>query len=172
MASRISYVCYVLCIKFLHSQRILSSVLKTTGSAFENFIRDEYTTLVEVHDRIFSTSVDLTYDFAPINILAPTDEKKLEFVIPVRKDDNSAGYAGNVWDDELPTRARTATLETFALDNSASVQVRNFSLIRLLLNLDSTRLHCTRWRNASWLRTLLSNPYHILSRINTTFLSI
>ncbi|EEB91136.1 hypothetical protein MPER_10554, partial [Moniliophthora perniciosa FA553] len=35
-------------------------VLKSTGSAFHSFIRDEYTTLAEVNDRIFSTSVDLS----------------------------------------------------------------------------------------------------------------
>jgi hypothetical protein len=36
------------------------TVVKSTGSAFENFVVwDEYTTLVEVDCRIFSTSVDL-----------------------------------------------------------------------------------------------------------------
>jgi hypothetical protein len=54
-------------------------VLKTTGSAFENFIRDEYTTLPEVDDRIFSTSIDLVYKFSPFTITVPSDEKKLEF---------------------------------------------------------------------------------------------
>jgi urate oxidase len=33
-------------------------LLKTTGSAFEGFLRDEYTTLPEAPDRILSTSVD------------------------------------------------------------------------------------------------------------------
>lgn len=104
------------------SQRATSPVLKSTGSAFENFIRDEYTTLVEVADRIFSTSVDLTYEFAPITIsVAPTDGKRLDLVVPIRKGEE--GYLGSVWDDEVPIRARTATLETFALDESASVQV-------------------------------------------------
>jgi hypothetical protein len=87
--------------------------------------RSEYTTLVEVNDRIFSTSVDLTYEFAPIKISTPADEKKLEFVIPIQKGEE--GYIGSVWDDEVPIRARTATLETFALDDSASVQVRRHS---------------------------------------------
>lgn len=32
-------------------------VLKTTGSGFENYIKDKYTTLKETSDRIFSTSV-------------------------------------------------------------------------------------------------------------------
>lgn len=33
-------------------------VLKSSGSAFYGFVRDQYTTLPEVHDRIFSTSVE------------------------------------------------------------------------------------------------------------------
>lgn len=96
-------------------------VLKSTGSAFEKFIRDEYTTLVEVDDRIFSTSVDLTYTFEPIKISTPTDIKKLDFVIPVQKGEE--GHSGSVWDEDVPNRARNVTLETFALDDSASVQV-------------------------------------------------
>lgn len=55
------------------------TVLKSTGSAFEDFFRDEYTTLAEVNDRILSTSIDLAYTFVPFTITAPTDEKKLEF---------------------------------------------------------------------------------------------
>jgi urate oxidase len=33
-------------------------VMKTTGSSFENFLRDEYTTLPEAADRILATSLD------------------------------------------------------------------------------------------------------------------
>ncbi|CAA7265707.1 unnamed protein product [Cyclocybe aegerita] len=101
-------------------------VLKSTGSGFTNFYRDEYTTLVEVDDRIFSTSVDLTYTFAPLRIAAPTDEKKLEFVMPLQK--GEGGYAGSVWDEEVPGRARAATLETFAVDESASVQATLYKM--------------------------------------------
>jgi len=89
-------------------------VLKTTGSAFESFIRDEFTTLTEVDDRIFSTSIDLTYTFAPISIEAPGDEKKLEFKVGTGD--------GGIWDTTVPTKARKATLEIFATDDSASVQ--------------------------------------------------
>ena len=96
-------------------------MLKSTGSAFENFYRDEFTTIAEVNDRIFSTSVDLSYTFAPIQIKAPTDEKKFEFVIPLQIGEE--GYAGSIWDEDVPVRARLATLETFAVDESASVQV-------------------------------------------------
>ena len=45
-----------------------ATVLKSSGSAFENFVRDEFTTLVEVNDRIFSTSIDLKYVFDPIPV--------------------------------------------------------------------------------------------------------
>lgn len=101
-----------------------SAVLKTTESSFTNFIRDEFTTLGEVEDRIFSTSIDLNYTFAPIHVLFPTDEKKLDFIIPLQKGEK--GYEGSVWDDEVSGRARLATLEIFATDNSASVQVQLF----------------------------------------------
>ena len=38
-------------------------VLKTTGSAFENFLRDEYTTLPDAKDRILSTSLDARWRY-------------------------------------------------------------------------------------------------------------
>lgn len=36
-------------------------LMKTTGSAFEGFLRDEYTTLPEAPDRILATSLDATW---------------------------------------------------------------------------------------------------------------
>ena len=95
------------------------TVLKSTGSSFNNFIRDEYTTLKDVDDRIFSTSVDLVYNFTPIPITPPSDKDKLDFALPV-----DGEKQGSVWDASLPERARTVTLEVFATDDSASVQVR------------------------------------------------
>jgi urate oxidase len=90
-------------------------VLKTTGSKFKNFIRDAYTTLAEVDDRIFSTSVDLSYTFAPINVRTPT---RSEFFAP------TFVANGSVWDcGATADRARRSTLEVFATDESASVQV-------------------------------------------------
>lgn len=71
---------------------------------------------------IFSPSVDLTYNFADIALPSPTDAKKFDFIVPVQKD--ADGYAGSVWDEDVSARARAATLETFAVDESASVQVR------------------------------------------------
>jgi urate oxidase len=96
-------------------------VLKSTGSAFEGFIRDEYTTLVEVPERILSTSVDLEYRFAPVSIPIPTDPELLDFGFPK----NVGEVKGTVWDAPgVAERARTATLDLFATDESASVQVR------------------------------------------------
>jgi len=39
-------------------------VLKTTQSSFENFVRDDYTTLPETGDRIFSTVVDASWVYS------------------------------------------------------------------------------------------------------------
>lgn len=45
-----------------HLDFLARAVLKSGGSAFEGFHRDEFTTLPEVADRIFSTSVTLDYE--------------------------------------------------------------------------------------------------------------
>ena len=43
-------------------------------------------------------------------------------MIPVQRGEE--GYEGSVWDENVRGRARLATLEIFASDDSASVQVR------------------------------------------------
>lgn len=99
---------------------VTSVVLKSTGSAFEGFIRDEYTTLVDVNDRIFSTSIDLSYVYRPFAVPALKDDLLLE--LEVTGEDAKEGTA---WEsDTVADSARKITLETFALDESASVQVR------------------------------------------------
>lgn len=102
-------------------------ILKSTGSSFTNFVRDEYTTLAEVDDRIFSTSVDLNYTFDELEIKVPADEKKLEFIIPEVK-------AGGVWDEKVWDRARKVTCEVFATDDSASVQATLFKMSKLIIS--------------------------------------
>ncbi|KAL5504045.1 hypothetical protein ACEPAH_8118 [Sanghuangporus vaninii] len=92
-------------------------VLKSTGSAFENFFRDEFTTLVEVDDRIFSTSVDLKYEFTPISL---GEHKAIENTLAKLKDN----YAF----DAVAARAREITLTTFATDESASVQATLYKM--------------------------------------------
>jgi urate oxidase len=76
---------------------------------------------VPVNDRIFSTSVDLMYTFEDISIVVRKDEKIFDFDIPVKE--GAKGYAGSVWDGSVFDRARKATVEVFAVDESASVQV-------------------------------------------------
>ncbi|MEI9912383.1 MAG: urate oxidase [Bacteroidota bacterium] len=39
-------------------------ILKTTDSAFVDYIRDQYTTLKETNDRIFSTFCEIEWDYA------------------------------------------------------------------------------------------------------------
>jgi urate oxidase len=40
-------------------------VIKTTGSEFAGFLKDEYTTLPETTDRILATTIDAAWDFLP-----------------------------------------------------------------------------------------------------------
>lgn len=94
-------------------------MLKPTGLVLEGFIRDGYTTLKEVDDPVFSTSVDLNYTFGEIVLPVPQDEDKLAFVVPTGVE---AGL-GTVWDESAPARARKLAMEVFARDESASVQV-------------------------------------------------
>ncbi|OSX59142.1 hypothetical protein POSPLADRAFT_1041273 [Postia placenta MAD-698-R-SB12] len=104
-------------------------VLKSTGSAFEGFVRDEYTTLVEVNDRIFSTSIDLSYVYKPFAVPAPSDEKKLVVDLTGKH-----AEAGTPWDGEkVAHSARKITLETFALDESASVQATLYKMAQQIV---------------------------------------
>ncbi|KZT65882.1 uricase [Daedalea quercina L-15889] len=104
-------------------------VLKSTGSAFENFIRDEYTTLVEVNDRIFSTSIDLSYVYRPFAVPPLKDDLLLE--LEVTSEDAKEGTA---WEgDTVADNARKITLETFALDESASVQATLYKMAQKII---------------------------------------
>lgn len=78
-------------------------ILKTTGSAFYGFFKDEWTTLPEVDDRIFSTNVDCVYSWGQF----PSLEK-----VVASSETFDKAWAG----------ARQITFETFAEDNSCSVQ--------------------------------------------------
>lgn len=103
---------------------VIGAVLKSTGSGFENFIRDEYTTLVEVDDRIFSTSVDLRYTYGEVAVRLPRDEKRLDF--GEQNFDKSGTEEVHAWEDaRVGARAREITMDVFAHDESASVQVRS-----------------------------------------------
>lgn len=86
-------------------------VLKTTGSAFHGFYTDEYTTLVPVWDRIFSTAVDCKWTFASKDGAA------------LRKIDYKAIHAG----------VKQITCDTFAKDDSASVQATLYLMQQQIL---------------------------------------
>lgn len=79
------------------------TVLKSTGSQFWGFVRDEYTTLKETWDRILSTDVAANWQWRQFTGLAEVRTHADKF--------NPAWEA-----------ARAITLKTFAEDNSASVQ--------------------------------------------------
>lgn len=42
-------------------------ILKTTQSSFENFVKDDYRTLPDAKDRVFSTIVDCNWDYSSID---------------------------------------------------------------------------------------------------------
>jgi urate oxidase len=85
-------------------------VLKTSGSSFENFHRDEYTTLPNVADRLFSTSVSMLYTIP----LPPNTPLSI---------DNLGKIASEIDFAKVATAVKQDTLEVFAEDESASVQV-------------------------------------------------
>jgi len=78
-------------------------VLKSTGSQFWGFHRDEYTRLPETWDRILSTEVEAGWHW-----------KRFAGVEEVKQSQEGFNKA---WED-----ARKITLETFAKENSPSVQ--------------------------------------------------
>lgn len=89
-------------------------VLKTTGSAFYGFFRDEWTTLPEVNDRIFSTNIDCVYSWAKFSSLDHVKSSSDKFM-------NAA------------EGARQITLDTFALDDSCSVQATMYKMCEKIL---------------------------------------
>lgn len=90
------------------------TVLKTTGSAFHGFVRDEYTTLPETWDRIFSTDVDASWKW---NTFADVAAVK-----------SSASKFDHAW-----AAARNITLKIFAEDDSASVQATMYKMSEQIL---------------------------------------
>lgn len=91
-------------------------VLKSTGSEFHGFIRDEYTTLPEASDRILSTEVDCSWRWNTFK-----DPGEVDSAVP---DFDAAWNA-----------ARTVTLNTFAVESSASVQNTMYEMCQQILAL-------------------------------------
>ena len=78
-------------------------VLKSTGSAFHTFYRDEYTTLPDVYDRILSTEVDCGWTWNTFSGIGEVESTVPKF--------------DGAWES-----ARKITLDTFATEVSPSVQ--------------------------------------------------
>ena len=89
-------------------------VLKSTGSQFHGFVRDEYTTLPEVRDRILSTDVDSSWNWKTFSSLSAVKD-----VIPKF--------------DKAWTDARAITMKTFAEENSPSVQNTMYKMCTQIL---------------------------------------
>jgi urate oxidase len=89
-------------------------VLKSTGSAFYNFHRDEYTALPETWDRILSTEVESGWSW-----------KTFSSIDEVR---SSVGKFNEAYE-----AVRRITMDTFAKDNSASVQNTMFKMCEQIL---------------------------------------
>jgi urate oxidase len=89
-------------------------VLKSTGSQFHSFIRDEYTTLPEVSDRILSTDVDCGWSWKTFSGLNAVKQAIPKF--------------DKAWED-----ARAITMKTFAEEDSPSVQNTMYKMCRSVL---------------------------------------
>ncbi|PWI76567.1 uricase [Purpureocillium lilacinum] len=90
------------------------SVLKSTGSAFHGFVRDEYTTLPETWDRILATDVDARWNWKVFPDLRAVERSIPKF-------------------DRAFEAARNITLKLFAEDNSASVQNTMYKMCEQIL---------------------------------------
>lgn len=90
-------------------------VLKSTGSQFHGFVRDEYTTLPEVWDRILSTEVDSAWTWKTLPDLAAVKEAIPKF-------------------DKAWEAARAITMKTFAEEDSPSVQNTMYKMCQQILD--------------------------------------
>lgn len=90
------------------------TVLKSTGSQFHGFMRDEYTTLKETWDRILSTDVDATWVWRTFKDLNDVKANVQLF--------------DKAWD-----RSREITMDIFAKDNSASVQATMYKMAEQII---------------------------------------
>jgi len=95
-------------------------VLKSSGSAFENFHVDDFTTLVPVSDRILSTAVDYEY-----TIKLPAGNLTI---------DGLAKLGEGAKFTQVAASAKKITLDLFATDESASVQATLFKMAQQIIS--------------------------------------
>lgn len=98
----------------LKSSIVDLTVLKSTGSAFHGFLRDEFTTLGETWDRILSTDVDCLWTWKNFATVAAVEEGVERF-------------------DKAWESARNIIMKTFATDESASVQATMYKMCEQIL---------------------------------------
>ena len=89
-------------------------VLKSTGSQFHSFLRDDFTTLPEVWDRILSTSVDAVWGWKTFSTANDVKKEVTKF-------------------DEAWKAARDITFKTFAEEDSPSVQNTMYKMAEQIL---------------------------------------
>lgn len=89
-------------------------VLKSTGSQFHGFVRDEFTTLPETWDRILSTEIDAAWTWTPFPSLKDLRDRVDLF--------------DRAFDD-----ARAITMKTFAEEDSPSVQSTMYKMCEKIL---------------------------------------
>ncbi|CAN6613284.1 hypothetical protein TRVA0_005S02366 [Trichomonascus vanleenenianus] len=94
------------------------TVLKSTGSMFYGYHLCEYTTLKPTKDRILSTDIDACWTWTPSKVATLGQVKQLA----------KEGVFDNAYNG-----ARHITLETFALENSASVQATMYNMSTAIL---------------------------------------
>jgi urate oxidase len=90
------------------------TVLKSTGSAFHGFVRDEYTTLPETWDRILSTDVSASWKWSAFADIKAVQDAAPKF-------------------NQGLDKARSITLKLFAEDESASVQNTMYKMSEQIL---------------------------------------
>lgn len=89
-------------------------VLKSTGSMFHSFYRNEYTALPETYDRILSTSVDAGWKWNTFPSLADVEKEVPQF-------------------DQTHAKAREITFRLFATEESPSVQNTMYKMCEEIL---------------------------------------
>lgn len=94
-------------------------VLKTTGSGFHGFVKDEFTILKDTYDRIFSTEVDCAYTWKTFDKVSDVEAVASTF-------------------DKTWEAARNTTMHYFATDESASVQNTMYKMCEDILAKEST----------------------------------
>ncbi len=118
-------------------------VLKTTASAFSGFYRDEYTTLKEVEDRIFSTAIDCSCGCSDSGFVRNADGicGKLT-TTSLHTDTISLGTSpiSSILSSsscpkfcQIAEAVREHTMRIFAETHSASVQATLFDMCRHIL---------------------------------------